>query len=445
MSLCMSPLSRRTLAAAALAVVVLLAATPGAAKLRIYHIDVDQGDATLFVSPGGHTMLVDCGKNGHGPRVKAVMDSAGVTTIDHFVCTHYHEDHYGGIDDLVEDLGVPVLNAYSRGDTAYLTTTKRQGATFAGYRSAVGGSAVHLMRGEAIPLDDEMAVTCVASGGVVLGEEVPEPASTENDASIALLVQYGGFRYFIGGDIQETTERKLAERDLVTDVDVYQADHHGSDTSSCSELLSDMAPTAIVISNGNRADYQHPRQVTLDRCAACSPCPIVLQTNKYLRGELGGNVPDAFIADLESTGTCGTILVTVDEDAWNCTATYADTSVVFPIKAPRAAVARLVIESVLPNPVGKDRDLEEITLRNCGETDCDMTGWVVRDRKGRVWTLNSMSVIGAGESRTIRRDGMPMNLNNNGDTVELVDAANHVWDEFDYSGCCEGVVIQTNH
>lgn len=442
----MFSLARRTLAAAALATVVFLVATPVAAELRIYHIDVDQGDATLFVSPNGHTMLVDCGKNGHGPRVKAVMDAAGVTTIDHFVCTHYHEDHYGGIDDLVEDLGVPVLHAYSRGDTAYLTTTKRQGATFAGYRSAVGGSAVHLMRGETIPLDDEMGVTCVASGGVVLGEENPVPAGTENDASIALLVQYGGFRYFIGGDIQETTERKLAERDLVTDVDVYQADHHGSDTSSCSELLADLTPTAIIISNGNRADYQHPRQVTLDRCAGCDPCPIVLQTNKYLRdGELGGNVPDRYIADLESTETHGTILVTVDEDAWNCTAAYADTSIVFPIKAPRAVVAQIVIESVLPNPVGKDKDLEEATFRNDGQADVDMTGWMLRDRKGRVWTLTGMGTIAAGESQTIRRDGMPMNLNNNGDTIELVDAANHVWDEFAYTSCCEGVVIETNH
>ena len=71
-----------------------------AQTLRIYHIDVDQGDATLCVSPGGHTLLVDSGKNGHGPRIKAVMEQAGVSSIDHFVATHYHEDHYGGIDEL---------------------------------------------------------------------------------------------------------------------------------------------------------------------------------------------------------------------------------------------------------------------------------------------------------------------------------------------------------
>ncbi|MCP3872679.1 MAG: MBL fold metallo-hydrolase, partial [Desulfobacteraceae bacterium] len=64
-----------------------------ASVLTIYHIDVDQGDATLFVSPSGNSLLVDSGKNGHGARIKDVMDQAGITRIDHFVCTHYHEDH----------------------------------------------------------------------------------------------------------------------------------------------------------------------------------------------------------------------------------------------------------------------------------------------------------------------------------------------------------------
>lgn len=51
----------------ALLVVLLLPHPAVAQNLRIYHIDVEQGDATLFVSPVGHTLLVDSGKNGHGP------------------------------------------------------------------------------------------------------------------------------------------------------------------------------------------------------------------------------------------------------------------------------------------------------------------------------------------------------------------------------------------
>ena len=72
----------------------LFQATAQAQNLRIFHIDVEQADATLIVSPSGDTLLVDSGKNGHGARIKAVMDEAEVNQIDHYVTTHYHEDHF---------------------------------------------------------------------------------------------------------------------------------------------------------------------------------------------------------------------------------------------------------------------------------------------------------------------------------------------------------------
>ena len=70
-------------------------------------------------------------------------------------------------------------------------------------------------------------VTCISSSGVVIGEENPTTGVDENDMSIALLITYGNFRYFMGGDIERETEGDIAERDLVMDVDMYQADHHG--------------------------------------------------------------------------------------------------------------------------------------------------------------------------------------------------------------------------
>lgn len=56
-----------------------ISATAYAQNLRIYHIDVDQADATLLVSPSNRTLLVDSGKNRHGDRLMAAMNEAGVT------------------------------------------------------------------------------------------------------------------------------------------------------------------------------------------------------------------------------------------------------------------------------------------------------------------------------------------------------------------------------
>ena len=293
-----------------------------------------------------------------------------------------------------------------------------------------------------------MTVTCISSGGVVLAEENPVHGDHENDMSVTLLIQSGAFRYFIGGDIELTTEGKIAERDLVLDVDVYQANHHGSHTSSSLAFLEDLIPSAIVISNGNHGGFKHPRQHTLSLFASLNPRPTVFQTNKYLKGGAGGNVADEYIADLESTDTDGTILITVDGTAGNYTVSYRDTSLTFPIKGadmPPSTVVAVVIESLLPNPVGSDRKLEEVTLRNDSASSVSMAGWVLQDESNRIWALVSLGTMDGGQSVTIQRNGMPMSLNNSGDEIRLLDDTGLVRDQFRYTGSQQGVTIQTGH
>ncbi len=78
-----------------------------AQTLTIHHVDVEQADATLFIMPSGKTLLVDCGMNHAGKRVKKLLDEAGISKIDAFVLTHYHKDHYSGIDNLI-DKGITI-------------------------------------------------------------------------------------------------------------------------------------------------------------------------------------------------------------------------------------------------------------------------------------------------------------------------------------------------
>jgi competence protein ComEC len=209
--------------------IYLAASLPAAAQsLRITVIDVDQAAATLFVSPSGKSLLVDTGNNGHGPRLKAALSRAGVTQIDHLVITHYHSNHYGGADELVSaPSAVSVIAVHDRGDKSFLPASKLAEPTFVGYETALGNRAHHLMRGETIDLDPDMLVTCVASGSVVIGENPIHHGPDENDMSIGLLIQFANFRYFVGGDMHDPTENKLAANDLVMKVDVYQADHLG--------------------------------------------------------------------------------------------------------------------------------------------------------------------------------------------------------------------------
>ena len=414
-----------------------------AQDLRIYHIDVDQADATLFVTPTGRTLLVDSGKNGHGQRLKGVMDEAGVTRIDFFVATHYHEDHYGGIDDLV-NLGVTVGQSFDRGDKeCCLSNSKKNQKTFKDYQQAVGDDAIQLSRGDTIPLDSGITVMCVSSGGVVIGEDPPVTAEDENDASVSLQITFGDFQYFVGGDIESHTEGKIASRDLVMNIDVYQANHHGSHTSSSEPFIQDLAPSVVIISNGNTVKFQHPRQVTLTNLGALSPAPTVFQTNKFVQTiTTAGNVPDQFIGDLNGTGADGTILITVGNTG-NYTVTYRSESHTFPVK--QTGGAQVVIASLVPSPLGSDTQLEEVTLRNIGSSPVSLTGWKLRDRSGKTWDLDSLGSMASSESKTIRRNGQNMSLNNNGDHITLLDGGGTPRDNFTYPSAQEGERIQTGH
>ncbi len=73
--------------------------------LDIYVVDVEGGNAVLFVTPSGESMLIDSGNGGtaavrDAERILAASKDAGLTQIDHLITTHYHGDHIGGLAEL---------------------------------------------------------------------------------------------------------------------------------------------------------------------------------------------------------------------------------------------------------------------------------------------------------------------------------------------------------
>src|SRR3977135_3439756 len=70
--------------------------------LHVYFVDVEGGQATLFVTPAGQSLLIDTGWAGgrDADRIVGVAKQAGLSQIDYLVTTHYHGDHVGGLADL---------------------------------------------------------------------------------------------------------------------------------------------------------------------------------------------------------------------------------------------------------------------------------------------------------------------------------------------------------
>src|SRR5216684_6849052 len=99
------------LALAAFVVALPAAQSRTSKPLDIYVIDVEGGNATLFVSPSGESLLIDTGNAGAAAardagRILAATKDAGLQQIDHLIITHWHGDHFGGLAELASHITI---------------------------------------------------------------------------------------------------------------------------------------------------------------------------------------------------------------------------------------------------------------------------------------------------------------------------------------------------
>jgi competence protein ComEC len=241
---------------------------PAAKNLEVYFIDVEGGQATLFVSPGGESMLVDTGWAGQNHRdanrIAAAAKAAGVKKIDYLVITHFHADHVGGVAQLVEKL--PVVNFIDHGSTS--ETEKPAEILFRQY-SAYRDKGKHqqVKPGDKIPVKG-LDVEVVSGGGDTLtaplagaGKPNPECSSFqkiqdeagENSQSLGMRVTFGSFRLLDLGDLTWNKEYGLVcPENKIGPVDVYVVGHHGRETSGSPQLLHAIAPRIAIMNNGAR-------------------------------------------------------------------------------------------------------------------------------------------------------------------------------------------------
>jgi competence protein ComEC len=88
-----------------------------------------------------------------------------------------------------------------------------------------------------------------------------------NANSIVLKLTYGAHSFLFTGDCESSCEKTLQETEDVN-VDVYKAGHHGSSSSSTDAFLSEVTPSAVVISVGAKNQYGHPSPIALKHIAA---------------------------------------------------------------------------------------------------------------------------------------------------------------------------------
>lgn len=292
------------------------------ATLDIYFIDVEGGAATLIVT-GGQSLLIDTGFPGDrdaGRIAHVALEVAGLKQIDHCIITHWHRDHVGGVPALAKL--IPIRNYYDHG-LPQTIGPDLQAEYLEAYRQTTQDKSVTLKPGDAIKLNS-LRVRVVAAGGVVLGEKSATPQirpcgdtfeakpadTTDNANSIGVLLTFGRFRFFDGGDLSWNIENRLAcPKSIVGQVDVYQVDHHGMDVSNHPLFVGALAPRVAIINDGPRKGGEARTFATLKHLKDIEG---IYQLHRNLRTTDQDNAMSGYIANEEEACQGNFIKLSVD-------------------------------------------------------------------------------------------------------------------------------------
>ena len=218
-------------------------------NLYIYYIDVGEADSIL-ISNNGHNMLIDAGNNEDGPKlVNYLKNGLSISSFDYVIGTHPHEDHIGGLDNIINSFDVKKV---------YLPDSYTTTKTFEDVLTAIENKNLEIN----VPdIGEEFILSSAIFRVLYTGTDLEDL----NNSSIVLRMDFGDKSFLFTGDATESIEKELIKIPKLIDVDVLKVAHHGSEYSSTDTFLNYSTPEYAIISLGTPNSYGHPGNGTLLR------------------------------------------------------------------------------------------------------------------------------------------------------------------------------------
>lgn len=240
--------------------------------LKIYFLDVGQGDSGFIVTPSGQQILIDGGPSDVViSKISSRMPFYD-KDIDVLIASHKHSDHISGL-----------MNVLDRYDVKNIVDTKigyasSEVSKWDQLKRVEGANEIEAKAGGYIDLGEGIAITFLHPDSTLEGKASKNP----NDDSIVAMLQYKNFRVLFVGDAGAKVENAMMASGINLSADVLKVGHHGSATSTSTKFLSAVSPKVATIEVGSKNTFGHPSPIVISR----------LENNgiKYYRTDADGDI-----------------------------------------------------------------------------------------------------------------------------------------------------------
>jgi competence protein ComEC len=287
--------------------------------LQIYFVDVEGGQATLFVTPLGESLLIDTGWPGNSgrdaDRIVSAAKAAGISKIDYVLLTHFHEDHAGGITQLAAR--IPIGTVIDHGENREPGDAATVGI-WRDYESFLASSKVKrwtVKPGDVLPLQ-RVHAEIVSSDGTLIDKALPgagttnascktadeHPADkTENPRSVGTVLTFGKLRILDLGDLTWDKEMELmCPVNKLGLIDIFVISHHGWLQSNSPALLGGIAPRVAIMDNSAAKGGSPSAWEIVDKSPRLEDLWQLHYSNE---GGAAHNVATPFIANVQGPDT----------------------------------------------------------------------------------------------------------------------------------------------
>lgn len=222
----------------------------GTKELEVYFFDVGQGDSTFIKLPNKETILIDGATKSNGGKVIYNLEKLKIDTIDYLVATHPHEDHIGGLPEIIRRFDVK---------NVYLPNKTNNTKIFEEFLMEIKNNNINTEEAKlGYKIIDNQDFKVEFIGPDKIYKDI-------NNNSALVRIKYGDFKSIFMGDAEKASEKSLIENNIDIRSNVLRVGHHGSDTSSTEEFIKKVNPSYSFISVGEGNRYKHPSNMVINR------------------------------------------------------------------------------------------------------------------------------------------------------------------------------------